>query len=430
MSARAGVRLLTELMGREWSGMKLGLARFRDLLATLDHPEARTPAILVGGTNGKGSVAAALASILSAAGYRTGLYSSPHLLSYRERVRVDGRAIRPAAVAAVMDGLAPVLATHGSSFFEAMTALAFLHFAREQVDIAVLEVGIGGALDATNVVDPLVSVVVSVGLDHMEVLGPTIAHIARDKAGIARPGRPFVIGATGKGRGELLAAAEAVGAEPLLLGSDGRFRIEELRADGSRFAFRSEALSMAHLELGLAGAHQVRNAACALLALGALRDFPVATTAAGVRTGLARLRWPGRMERVTPWLIVDGAHNAAGARVLAAYLRRFHGGGKVVAVTGMVAGKRPRAFARALSGAVDRVVVTAPPSARAIPAPALAAEWRGAGVRVLVAPGIGPALTRAREAAGTRGLVVACGSLYLVGEVLRLLGRRPAESIY
>ena len=430
MSPRAGVRLLTDLMGREWSGMKLGLARFRGLLAALDHPEARTPAVLVGGTNGKGSVAAALASMLTAAGYRTGLYSSPHLLSYRERVRVDGRAIRPAAVAAAMDVLAPALKAHGSSFFEAMTALALVHFAREQAQVAVLEVGIGGALDATNVVDPLVSVVVSVGLDHMDVLGPTIAHIARDKAGIARPGRPFAIGATGPGRTELLAAADAVGAAPLLLGADGRYRIEELRADGSRFAFRSDAFALTHLELGLAGAHQVRNAACALLALGALREFPAATGAAGVRHGLARLHWPGRMERVAPWLMVDGAHNAAGARVLAAHLRRFHGRQKVVAVTGMVAGKRPRAFARALRGAVQAVVVTAPPSARAIPAPALAAEWRSTGVRALVAPDIGSALDRAYAAAGAHGLVVACGSLYLVGEVLRLLGRRPVESIY
>jgi dihydrofolate synthase/folylpolyglutamate synthase len=427
MSAQAGVRLLTDLMGREWSGMKLGLTRFRQLLAALEHPEARTPAILVGGTNGKGSVAAALASMLSAAGYRTGLYSSPHLLSYRERVRVDGRAIRPAAVAAAMEILGPAIEAHGSSFFEAMTALAFLHFAREKVDIAVLEVGIGGALDATNVVDPLVSVVVSVGLDHMDVLGPTITDIARDKAGIARPDRPFVIGAVGKGRTALLAAADRAGACPLLVGADGRYRVEELRADGSRFTFRGPALEAAHLELGLAGGHQVRNAACALLALGALPEFPAA---AGVRPGLARFRWPGRMERVTPWLLVDGAHNAEGARVLAAHLRRFFGGRKVVAVTGMVAGKRPRAFARALCGAVHSVVVTAPPSARAIPAAALAADLQSAGLRAAVAPDIATALERARTAAGARGLVVACGSLYLVGAVLRILGRRPVESIF
>jgi dihydrofolate synthase/folylpolyglutamate synthase len=208
---------------------------------------------------------------------------------------------------------------------------------------------------------------------------------------------------------------------------DGRYRVEELRADGSRFAFRSAAFDARHLELGLAGEHQVRNAACALLALGALREFPAA---AGVRPGLAGLRWPGRMERVTPWLLVDGAHNAAGARVLAAHLRRFHDGGKVVAVTGMVAGKRPRAFARALSGAVHSVVVTEPPSARAIPAVALAADLQRAGLRSVVAPDIASALARARAAAGARGLVVVCGSLYLVGAVLRILGRRPVESIY
>ncbi len=422
------VRVLEDLMGREWSGMKLGLTRFRPLLAAIGNPEARVPAILVGGTNGKGSVAAALASMLSAAGYRTGLYSSPHLLSYRERVRVDGRAIRPAEVEAAMAILAAPIQVHGVSFFEAMTALAFVHFARVEADVAVLEVGIGGTLDATNVVDPVASVVVSVGLDHMEVLGPTIRAIARDKAGIARPGRPLVIGARGAARAELVAGARRVGAEPLLIGQDGRYRLEELQADGSRMAFRSDALVADHLALGLAGRHQVRNAACALLALGALPGFPHAVE--GARPGLARVRWPGRLERVEPWLLIDGAHNTDGARALAAHLERFHGERRIVLLTGMVKGKRPRAFARALGGQVEGVVVTEPQSSRALPADSVAASFRRISVPTAVEPDRSRALALARQAAGPRGLVVACGSLYLVGAVLRLLGRRPVESIY
>ncbi|HWN81674.1 MAG TPA: Mur ligase family protein, partial [Candidatus Udaeobacter sp.] len=155
-------------MTREWSGMRLGLGHFRHLLRDLGHPERATPAILVGGTNGKGSTAAMMAAILSAAGYRTGLYTSPHLVSYRERIRIDGRAIPEAAVAAQLKSIGPALERHRSSFFEAMTALAMRHFAAESVEVAVYEVGIGGAKDATNAVDPMVSVVVSVGLDHMD----------------------------------------------------------------------------------------------------------------------------------------------------------------------------------------------------------------------------------------------------------------------
>ena len=411
--------------------MKLGLTHFRRLLARVGHPERATPAVLVGGTNGKGSVAAALASVLSAAGYRTGLYTSPHLLSYRERVRVDGRAIRRAEVAAGMEVLAPAMAATGASFFEAMTALALLHFARQKTDVAVLEVGIGGALDATNVVDPVLSLVVSVGLDHTDVLGPTIAHIARDKAGIARAGRPLVIGARGKARAVLAAEAKRRGARPLVLGIDGKYRVEELRAESSRFSFASSSsgFTAAHLELGLPGRHQIANAACALLGLGALDIFPAARIAAGVRPGLERLRWPGRLDRLAPWLLVDGAHNPAGARVLADHLRRFESDRRLVAVVGMVAGKRPRAFGRALNEVIARAVVTQPATERAIPAARLAAELKQAGLASVAEPEPAHALARARAAAGPDGLVVVCGSLYLVGTVYHLLGRRPVERI-
>ena len=421
----AGIRLLDELMAREWSGMRLGLGHFRRLLSDLGHPERATPALLVGGTNGKGSAAAMMAAILTAAGYRTGLYTSPHLLSYRERIRIDGRAIPEAAVAARMRAIGPVVARHRSSFFEAMTALAMSHFAHESVEIAVYEVGIGGAKDATNAVDPQVSVVVSVGLDHMDVLGPTLDHIARDKAGIARAGRPFVIGATAPGRGLLDRAARRRGGVPLVLGVDARYRLESLAPDSARFTYASAGRVLNGLELGIAGEHQVRNAAVALLGLGALAGYRVGP---GVRPGLAGVTWPGRLERLRPWLLVDGAHNAEGGRALGRYLRRFFAGRKPVLVAGMVAGKRPRAFARALRGAVREVVVTEPQSSRRLPAAELAAEFTHVGFRARVEPDPKRALALARTVA-SGGLVVACGSLYLVGEILRLTGRRSLEQL-
>jgi dihydrofolate synthase/folylpolyglutamate synthase len=302
-----------------------------------------------------------------------------------------------------------------------MTALAFSHFAEESAEIAVLEVGIGGALDAVNAVDPRVSVVVSVGLDHMDVLGPTLGHIARDKAGIARPGRPFVIGARGAARLLLGLEARRRGATPLLLGVDGRYRIEALGPAGSRFTYASGGHALRHLELGLAGRHQVRNAATALLALGALAGFRLGP---GVRPGLARVTWPGRLEFVRPWLLVDGAHNPAGGRALGDYLRRFFARRPLVLLAGMVEGKRPRAFARALGRAASQVVVTEPPSSRRIPAGALAPEFARMGFTTAVEPDPARALARARALAGRDGLVVVCGSLYLVGEIVRRVGWR------
>ncbi len=411
-------------MAREWSGMRLGLAHFRRLLSAIGHPERATPAVLVGGTNGKGSVAAMMASILTAAGYRTGLYTSPHLVSYRERIRIDGGAIPEAAVAACMRSLAPAIERHASSFFEAMTALALTHFAHESAEIAVLEVGIGGTLDATNAVDPRVSVVVSVGLDHMDVLGPTLGHIARDKAGIARRGRPFVIGARGASRRLLALAARRRGGELLQVGVDGRYRIETLTPTGSRFTYRSSGHALRDLELGLAGAHQVRNAATALLGLGALAGFRVGK---GVRPGLRQVVWPGRLQFLRPWLLVDGAHNPPGGRALAEYLEQFFARRELVLVVGMVQGKRPQAFARTLRNATHQVVVTEPPSSRRIPAAELAGEYARQGFVVAIEPDLRRALARARAWAGRRGLVVACGSLYLVGEILRLAEPQSRE---
>jgi dihydrofolate synthase/folylpolyglutamate synthase len=265
-----------------------------------------------------------------------------------------------------------------------------------------------------------------VGVDHTNVLGKTLAEIARDKAGIARRERPFILAAAGSARESLINEAERRGAHPLILGRDGRYRIQELRVESSRFSFVSDAFNASRLELGIAGRHQVRNAACALLALGTLKSFPASP---GVRPGLARLRWPGRLERLAPWLIVDGAHNALGARALAEHLGKFYGDRRVVALVGMAGARRPFAFARALKSGIAGVVLTEPPSKRAVPAPVLAGEFRRAGLRGWVEPGVKEALERARSAAGSGGLVVGCGSLYLVGAVLRLLRRRPAEVI-
>ena len=242
-------RLLDRLVRTERSGMKLGLDRFRRVLADLGHPERRLRTVLVAGTNGKGSVATILARLLQTSGYRTGLFTSPHLLGYRERVRIDGRAISRRQIGECMRTLGPALERRGCSFFEAITGLGIVHFERQAVDVAVFEVGLGGRLDATNVGTPLAGVVVGIGMDHTHILGHTIAAIAREKVAIARRGRPLVIGASGRARTELEEECARRGARSVILGREARYRTLALGPVSSRFSYRGLRNHLQHAEL-------------------------------------------------------------------------------------------------------------------------------------------------------------------------------------
>ncbi|MGD8394824.1 MAG: Mur ligase family protein [Candidatus Eiseniibacteriota bacterium] len=445
--------------------MKLGLDRFRAMLRDLDHPERRLATVLVAGTNGKGSVAAILARLLEATGYRTGLSTSPHLLGYRERVRVDGRAIDRTGVARCMRELAPVLERHGGSFFEAMTGLALVHFVRQAVDIAVFEVGLGGRLDATNVGRPEVSVVVGIALDHTRILGPTIERIACEKVAIARRGRPLVIGARGRARAVLEREARARGARPLTLGRDAHYRTLEVGTDGSELTYSGRHLGHVRARLALPGRHQVRNAAVALLAAECLvaRGWQLGN----VERALATVRWPGRLEYLPrtdrargtgldggqrPALLLDGAHNPDGARALARYLdevyrdggqagsrlavhrhrngpgrrRNGHGQRRIVAVVGMLERSDLRRFLGDLRPLVDDWVLTRPPGERGMnPVDVATALDRPA----LIEPDVARALARAERRAGPEGLVCVCGSLRTIGAAMRARGRRRIERL-
>jgi len=401
-------RTLLERLARR--GMTPGLERIRALLARLDHPERAFRVVLVGGTNGKGSTARALARVLQAAGERVGLFTSPHLLDVRERIEVDGAAIAPEALDDLLARLAPHLEASGASYFEALAAAALVHFAGQNVTTAVLEVGLGGRFDAVNAVEPALSIVTNVDLDHTDWLGPTLAHVAREKAGILRPGRPALTAATGAGAAFLAAAARARGARL------ERVAPTHVETHGYGVAFVQDGGAYA---APLMGRHQAANLALAVRAARLL-----GAGEAAVRAGLAAVRHPGRLEyRPAERLLLDGAHNPAGARALARALADYFPLAPKTLVFAASGDKDVAAMAAVLRPAFARVWLTRYPGPRAAAPAALRQHFPEA--RVESDPQ--RALARAREERPPGGLVVVAGSLYLLAALARTASEAGAQ---
>jgi dihydrofolate synthase/folylpolyglutamate synthase len=406
-------------------GMKFGLETMRALVEEMGHPERAYPSLLIAGTNGKGSVAAYCDAVLRASGLRVGRYTSPHLVRVNERITVSGREIGThafgRAVRAVRDAAARLVA-RGTldahpTFFEVLTAAAFEHFRSQRVDVAVLEVGLGGRLDATNVVEPVASAIVSVDFDHEVYLGRTLAAIASEKAGVMRRGRPVVVGAmSAEARHALMVRARATGA--LLVDATRGTRVLET-------ALGVELRTPERLYRGLRplpGAHQRANLLVAIRLLEASSRAGLAVALDAVPDAIAGTRWPGRLERVAgdPPLVLDGAHNPAGARALAAHLR---GGPPFVLVFAAMSDKDVAGLARALFPLATRVVLTQPRVSRAASPGELARRCGTLGRRAEREPSVFRALARARRLARQRPgmVVVVAGSLYLVGAVEAIL---------
>ena len=395
------------------AGIRPGLGPVRSLLKRLGKPQGRFRSLLIGGTNGKGSIAVTLASVLQAAGCRVGLYTSPHLVDFRERIRVNGAQIPAESLRRLIREVRE--AGGGVTYFEFATALAFLHFARSRVYWAVLEVGMGGRLDATNVVRPELSVISNIAMDHAEFLGPRLADIAREKAGIIRPGGVCITAAR---QAPVLAVIEGVcrekNARLLRVGREIRVRT----ARDGLFAIRCPGMDLKGLTTALKGPHQRENAACALAALGVLRDRGVAIGDDAVREGLSSVRWEGRLEVVheRPTVLLDGAHNPAGAAALRRALDGFRYR-RLVLVLGILADKDWRAMVRRLVPPAQRVIATRPPEERALPPEALAAEAKRHGRVAEVEENPRKAVRAALAAARRDDLVCVAGSLYLVGAV-------------
>lgn len=419
---------LASLFARTGGGSKYGLDRTRALLHAIGDPHGAAPVFHVAGTNGKGSTVGTLVALLRARGLRVGAYTSPHLVDFRERIAVDGCAIAPGAVTAFVRAHAALTERIGASFFEVTTALAFDHFARSAVDVAVIETGLGGRLDSTNVVDPLAAGVTAIGLDHTELLGDTLEAIAGEKAGIYKRGRPAIVGERDAHvRGVLAARAEAAGAAPVRVVAETTVvRGVALHGGGTRFDVempwgdRHVALP---LETPLVGAFQPYNVVTALAmvdAAGARYRLPPDAIAGALRA----TRLPGRLQRVGRYLF-DVAHNPDGARTLAASLAALDLPRPCAVLLAVLADKDWRGIVDALGPVADHLVLTVAPTAppdRVWDLDAALAFAAARGLAVEAARDFDAALGRASASGET---VVVTGSFHTVGDAMLRLQVDP-----
>jgi dihydrofolate synthase/folylpolyglutamate synthase len=426
-------------------GSNLGLERMEAILRRLGNPEKGLKVIHVAGTNGKGSLCAMLSSILYEAGYRVGLYTSPHLSSFTERIRVDGREIPEDDLIGLIEELTPIIEEVSAipelghpTEFEVTTVLGFMYFARQSLDFVILEVGLGGRLDATNVVTPVVSAITHIDFDHMERLGNTLPQIAFEKAGIIKPGVMTVVGLQEAPAIDVIKRVALEKGAPLIrvgpAGDDGyHVTYNEIKPHLYWTTF-SGASSMggweySDLRVSLIGEHQGINAAVALGVVEALRSQGVELSEGAVRLGLLRTIWPGRLEMVgeRPMVLLDGAHNPDGARALRKSLDNFSWGrdGKTILVAGMLADKEVDKVVDILGPVAHGVVTTLPDSLRALPAEELAEKMRRHSPWVEVENSPERAVERGLAMAEPHDIVCICGSFYLVGAVRpELLHRR------
>ena len=407
--------------GVAWRGSRPGLARVRELLHRLGDPQDGLQFVHIAGTNGKGSTAAMLASILRAAGYTTGLFTSPYLERFAERMQVNGVPVPDAEFAAVCEALQPCIAAMDDppTEFELVTAAAMLWFRRRGCDVVVLEVGLGGRLDATNVIAaPACAVITNIGLDHTEILGDTLAQIAREKAGILKPGTRAVsypqtpevravLHEICAQRGIPLTEVDAAAIAPL---TDG--------VDGQTFTYRG-----AEYTLPLLGAHQLRNAAVALTTVEVLRRRGWRISEDAVRRGLASVTWPGRFQvvRRRPTVILDGGHNPQCMESLAAAIREYLPGQPVTVLTGVLADKDFGQMYDALAPLAARFITVTPPNPRALDASELAAFLRRYGKPVTACGSVADGVRQMLADTPRDGAAVCCGSLYLLGDVAQAL---------
>lgn len=419
------------LDGLQRFGVKLGLDNIRILCAALGDPQLKFPSVLVAGTNGKGSVCAMLSRSLTLAGYKTGLYTSPHLVRVEERIRIDGRLIPASRLCRLLSQIREVAETLRRpggepvhpTYFEVLTALAFLYFSRERTDIAVLEVGLGGRFDATNIVSPAVSVITTVARDHERQLGRTLGSIAFEKAGIIKPGVPVVCGPDpGEARRVIRRRARESNAPFIPVFSPGACLEAGARSrDGRRrFLFSRDGVRRGYAP-SLPGDHQGRNAAvvvvCAEVLDAVWKPVPYRAVAAGIRTA----SWEARLETVSrrPHVIIDGAHNTEGASVLRDHIRRSIGK-KVILIFAAMRDKDIRGMARRLFPEAETVILTRVPHERASAPEETASRVREFRAGLVIEPDPAAACRRALELSGGRIPVIVAGSLFLAGEIKRL----------
>ncbi len=418
--------ILNYLFSLERHGIKPGLSRIKELLGLLGNPENDYPSIHIAGTNGKGSTAAYLDSILRKAGFKTGLYTSPHLIKFNERIQVSGKLISGrdmVRIASIVRDASKGMTgpDRELSFFEFATAMAFLYFKEKDVDIGVIETGMGGRFDATNVVTPLASIITNIGLDHTEYLGTKIEKIAFEKAGIIKKGVPAVTGTEKKEALKVIErASKKKGARLFRLGHD----FIPKRGSRGKLDYSGIKINIKGLRLGLRGTHQLKNASCALAAIEVLKDSGLRIPVRAVRDGLKDTVWPARVEVISksPLIILDAAHNPEGASTLKGALRGFRYG-RLILVLGIMADKDIGGIISQLAPLADTIIACAPQIKRAASPALIARMLKPFSKPVLVKDSVKDACKAALDEAGEGDALCITGSVFTVGEAKKYLSR-------
>ena len=426
---------LAYIHSRNRFGIKLGLDRMRALAALLGNPQQRYPALHIAGTNGKGSTTAIVRTVMEKAGYKVGSFTSPHLSSYCERLTINGRPIQPERLAALVSAIQPVVEEAAldpeighPTEFEVGTLLAFKYFAEEQVDLALFEVGMGGRLDATNIINPVACGITHIALDHQEYLGPDLVSIAKEKAGIIKPNCPVVVAPQAP---EALAVFEATAnaLQAPLYAVGQAIKNEVIRADlsGTYLRLQWGEEEPVSLRLNLYGAHQGANAATAFGLLQVLKAKGFSWPARALEEGFAAVTWPGRMEYLPgpPSILLDGAHNPDGVTILGQGINRLFSGRPVQLLIGIL-NNRPveemaALFASALGNNLKQVYATNVPDPKTATTARIAEAFQKHGVKTVEIPDPTAALATAQENLAPEELLVVTGSLYLIGALRPLI---------
>jgi dihydrofolate synthase/folylpolyglutamate synthase len=414
------------LFGLQKFGIKFGLNSTENILAQVGSPHRKLRCIHIGGTNGKGSTAAMLSSILKQHGFKVGLYTSPHLVRFTERFRINDEEASSERILDVFERIRGVLDDREPpTFFEVVTAMGFLYFVEEEVDWAIIEVGMGGRLDATNVIEPKVSIITNVAYDHQEYLGNTLSAIAREKAGIIKEKTPVITGARQPVVVGVLKATSSKHHAPLFrLGTDFRVR---RNTEGGSFQYQGLRRRWPSLEVNLIGPHQAGNAAMALAALEVLeKEGELAIDPAAVERGLCNVYWPARLEVLEkdPLIVLDGAHNPPGAESLRDSLKNCFKYRHLHLVIGIMADKDIRGILRRLLPLAETAIFTQPRYTRAANPENLRRLARPYIQKHYVIPDLASAIQQAKQLAGPDDLICITGSLYFAGEVKELFGER------
>jgi dihydrofolate synthase/folylpolyglutamate synthase len=430
---------LDYLLSFQRFGIKLGLDNITFLLEHLGNPHFLFPAIHITGTNGKGSVAAFFCSVLERMGFRVGRYISPHLVDFSERIVINGKPIPFSVVDELVEEIRPLANTMHieaglghPTFFEAVTALAFSHFAREKVDFAVVEVGMGGRYDSTNVVRPCLSVITNVHLEHREYLGDTIEQIATEKAGIIKSGVPVVSSVEREEAKRIIDQKAGEKNVPVFyLNRDFHYRIRNDVFPRQLLDFFGPWGEMRDVEINLAGGFQGMNAAATLMGIEVLKkNGAISDDEKAVRKGMAATRWPARLEKISeaPLILLDGAHNPSAMQALADSVRQLFPGRRIILIIGMLSDKDASQCLRILRTISDSIVVTQPAYERALPASKLLEHATPIFQNPWVEPSLAGSLRKALGVSRPEDVILVCGSLFNVAEAKEFVAEKSKES--